>query len=140
MKKGLIVVMLLICICAISEAVIKTESVVIDVSSDPVTGAASASWSCDISSANVACYIPRITITNSDTTVAQTVSFYDNCTTTDTLTKIWEIDLDASGTAEVAPVMETFSVNVPLKADYGLVIRKTLPDSDITVSVQYGNW
>lgn len=80
--------------------------------------------------------IMRITVTNSDSNIAQTVSLYDTCTTTSTITKRWEVDL-STGSSGTSLVQESFDEATPFLAATGLAIRKSSVLSNVKVNILY---
>jgi len=116
----------------------RSDSVVVAVDSFPVVAAQG--WkqlSANISSSTYKLgLITRITICNDDNKQAQTVTFYDNVTSTAALTKIWEVIVGTSQ-AGSGLVQETFSDANPLPFNKGLLIRKSHVESNITASIKY---
>lgn len=124
-----------------AESPIMFTDVTISVDTYPVVGAGSGTAGVpnrtpEISSATAKTYISKIRISNSDASIPQTVTFYDDVRTTNTVTTLWEV-IFATGTAIPQTIVESFKTERPLRADYGLYIRKTSVSSTISASVLY---
>ncbi len=119
------------------------DNVVVDVSSFVVTGN-SYEYNNNplaLSSATfIQAHIVKATISNDDSTVAQTITLWDGWdvgNSTANVTKIWEVHLDAEGTTQTQVVQEVFSDRWPLRADYGLAITKSAEGSNVAVSLKF---
>lgn len=144
MRKGLIVICMLMLLgvgFAIAEYM---ESIVVDVSSYPVTGDSYVQGqnTLIVSSASARILISRITLSGDDLSEAQTVTLWDGFSvgaSTANVTKIWEWDLDAVTSVGPEIFQETFADGDRgfLKADRGLAATKTNGAGGVTLSIQY---
>ncbi len=85
-------------------------------------------------------YIHHIIITNSDSTVAQTVTFYSLSNATTTVTSDFSIDIAstaAATTGYIEPIQISFPIGASPYAVDELCIRKSSLASTITVTVFY---
>jgi hypothetical protein len=80
--------------------------------------------------------IHRVLISNSDKSVMQTVSFYENATSTDSVSFSWEIDLAQNANLNHIVDLVFEGMNTYWKAK-NLAIRKSVPDSDVKVTIWY---
>lgn len=82
--------------------------------------------------------IHHITISNSDATVAQTISFYEESDSTTTVTLKFAIDLaSTSASGYVAPIQISFPIAASHWTIHDLCIRKTSLVSTVRVTVFY---
>ena len=82
--------------------------------------------------------IHHILITNSDATVAQTVSFYENATDTTTVTAAFSLDIaSTSASGYVEPIQIPFPIPASPLALTNLCIRKSSLASSIKVTLFY---
>jgi len=142
MFKRILVLIILVMLASIYLNAEECDSVVVDASTFTVTGDDYVAGANPLVIARTfsKSRIKKVTISNSDTTVAQTVTLWDGWTvdtSSASVTKIWEIDIDASGTAEVQIITEDFGDRWQLIANYGLAVTKSSTSSDVTVSIQY---
>lgn len=93
-------------------------------------------YSAEIATTTAKIYISKIRISNSDASKVQTVSIYDDIRTTNTITMIWQV-IFATGTTIPQTLEETFATERPLRADYGVYIRKSSADSTVSANILY---
>lgn len=137
MRKLLLVLLLVGLVSGVSHAWDRTFTAVVDCSTYPMTNDGWLNFSTDISSTprGAKIRISRVAISNLDNAIAQTVTFYDNCTDTTNITVLWKVHLSSQTTSGVE--FEFFTEKTPLIAENGLIIRKSDINSDVTVSVLY---
>ena len=83
-------------------------------------------------------YIHHILITNSDATIAQTVSFYENATDTNTVTAAFSLDIaSTSASGYVEPIQIPFPIAASPLELINLCIRKSSLISDVKVTIFY---
>ncbi len=121
-------------------AVTTETCVTTDVSSVSVVGAANGVANRpiavpEISSSTAQVRIKKVVLSNTVSDVAQTITLYDGCRTTSTVTAIWSVVIP-SGTFN-SPVVLDFTDVYPLRADYGMYIRKSIPGSTVISSILY---
>lgn len=82
--------------------------------------------------------IAKILISNNDLTVPQTITFYENATSTTACTSKWSVDLD-SVTATVVPYPADISFPVPADKWHAtnLTVRKSSASSTVKVTIFY---
>lgn len=139
MRKILLLVFLLSILVPLSFAWDNTYTAVIDCSTYAVTGLAEnmgTGFVCNIASTprGEKIRISRILISNSENTQAQTVTFYDNCNSSNTVTVLWKVQLSSNTTN---PVWLDFTEKTPLIAENGLIVRKGVTASVVTVDILY---
>ena len=150
MKKLCILVLCLFVVGVVSTGVFaeNLESLVVNVSTELADGdsyegvAEGSSFSLDIGSHVPKILISRITLTSADLSKAQTVTLWEGWsdgTSSATVRKIWEWDLDALSSSETITIQEYFldGDRAYLKADYGLGVTKTDSGAGVTMSIQY---
>ena len=105
----------------------------VDCSSFPIANLGS-SFVANISSAVAKGYIYRITVTNSDPTVAQTVYFYHKVNSQTTATLLWQVYLGTTSITN-SKYEASFTDLSPLFFERGLIIRKSALGSDVRVNI-----
>ncbi len=143
MKRVILVLAIMLALCAVSAIAENMDTIVVEnVSTNTVTGDDYV-WGANtlvFSSTTRRVLVKKINITNADTTVAQKITFWDGFslnTSSANVTKVWEVDIDAAGTAEADIEEIDFGDRWYLKFDYGMAITKTSTSSNIVVSLQY---
>ena len=82
--------------------------------------------------------IHHILITNSDASIAQTVSFYENAADTNTVTAAFSLDIaSTAATGYVEPIQIPFPIAASALELTNLCIRKSSLVSDIKVTIFY---
>jgi hypothetical protein len=130
MKKLMIVMFVVLAMVGIMANVgYCAKAYTVDVTSWPVSTAHVAQFVCTVSSASTPTSILKLHVSKDDSTVAQTVTIYENCNSTTTATKLWVIHL-GSGTVDNESIL-TFDNATPLTATRGIVIRKSSPACNV---------
>jgi len=133
MKKVLMALMLMISFVSLSFAVQGLDVYSVSATTYPVTeatgvGALSAGISGEAR-------IYQIFITNSSTSTAQTVTFYDNANSTTTVTTSWTLDLPSNGAGEQIGIL--FPIDARPWTVTDLAVRKSSTSSSVRVTLFY---
>jgi len=104
-----------------------------DVSSFAVSAQDASGFTCLISSAYSKGYIYHITASMSASTVAQKVVLYEKCNSTATATALYTIYIPSGTIDSVIDI--PFTDASPLPFTRGIVVRKSLPTSDVQINI-----
>ncbi len=134
----LMILLLVLMIMALGIPVMANSNLIpysVSVPTQPVTDPVTTTAQIDL-----VAYIHHIIITNSDSTVAQTVTFYSLSNDTNTVTTDFVVDIASTApatTGYIEPIQIQFPIGASPYAVDELCIRKSSLASDIRVTVFY---